>query len=85
LFTLGAFSGKIVFGHGLGDIFYTLLSLFAVIVYLCVFAFINFKEKDSLQKFIAVIFTVAFLSFCLKATVFRGAEYSWQNHGLFYR
>lgn len=85
IFTFGAFAGSIVFGHGFGDVFYILLSLFLLIVYGCMFTYISYKQKIKAQKIIAIIFTTVLLLLCLKATIFRGAEYSWENHGVFYK
>ncbi len=84
LFVYGCFHGNIAFGHGLGDIMYVILAVALFFVSVVWFAIISLKQKTALQKILFVFMLVLFALLMLKATVFRGPEYSWQNHGFFH-
>jgi hypothetical protein len=71
--------GDIVFGHGLGDLYYLIGLIFFSIVGLILFLKIA-KEKVINKKkgYSFVIYLVIVMAlFCLKLTLFRGAEYPW--------
>jgi len=75
---------QIAFGHGLGDIIYFAMLYALTIVHLIWTIII--RKATSQIIFIAplIIFSITTLLFCLKATIWRGPEYSWNNGKLFY-
>ena len=83
LFTVMAFNSIIVFGHGLGDIIYTMAAGFSLLLMLLFFIIVVYKKLSNSHYIIAVSLFLILLSFCLKATVFRGPEYLW-NGKIFY-
>lgn len=81
---VGGFIGfQITFGHGLGDLIdFAFLYLLTIIH--CIWTYVI--RKSITKKFILpiAIFICTTFIFCLKATIWRGSEYSWENGGLFY-
>ncbi|WP_299825099.1 hypothetical protein [uncultured Pontibacter sp.] len=79
----GFFGLHVTFGHGLGDLFY-----FAILYLLTIIHLVwTFRiRKASKESFILpiIVFSIVALLFSLKATVWRGPEYSWKNRKLFY-
>ena len=84
LFEFGGLKGKLVFGHGTGDAIYVILSVVAFFVSVTWFSIISMKEKTSLQGFLFIFILAALILLCLKATIFRGPEYSWHAHPVFF-
>jgi hypothetical protein len=73
----------VTFGHGLGDLFFFAILYLITIVHLIWTLRIRKANKE---RFIApvIIFSIIAFLFALKATVWRGPEYSWKNRKLFY-
>lgn len=84
LFAFGCFHGNIAFGHGTGDMIYAVLAVAVFFVSAAWFAIISLKQKTGLQKILFIFMLVLFVLLLLKATVFRGPEYPWHNHGVFF-
>ena len=84
-FVIATLSGFITFGHGFGDVIYLLFSVFALLLFAGFFAFMDSVHFAKWHTALSVLITVVFVLLCLKATFFRGPEYPWQNHGIFYR
>lgn len=76
------FSGKIVFGQGMGDLFYLILLIILQIIFGYIF-FLNIKKKVTFPIIMAILLIVCVLLFTLKMTVYRGIEYPW-NGSLFF-
>ncbi len=80
---LGLFIGfDVVFGHGLGDLFYYAILYLVTITH--VVLTIRFRRAAE-SKFVTLlfIFSIITILLCLKATIWRGPEYSWKNRKLF--
>jgi hypothetical protein len=84
-FVVAALSGFLAFGHGFGDVIYLLFSIFSWLLFAGFFAFMDSEHFVKWHTALSVSITVVFVLLCLKATFFRGPEYPWQNHGIFYR
>ena len=78
------FGGKIVFGQGIGDMFYLILLLVLQIIFGYVF-FLNIKNKVALPKIklVTILLIVFVLLFTLKMTIYRGMEYPWNGNFFF--
>lgn len=81
---LCGFAGIIAFGHGLGDIVYYAMIYPLTIIHLVWTIRIRKATDWFAIIFPLVIFFTTTLLFCLKATIWRGSEYSWRNGKLFY-
>lgn len=82
---LGGFIGfQIVFGHGLGDIVYYAILYPVTIIHLIWTIRIRKATHWAIFLIPLAIFSITTLLFCLKATIWRGPEYSWHNGKLFY-
>jgi hypothetical protein len=74
-----AFSGYIVFGHGLGDVLYYLIIIVFLII-VTILRTILLKKWNSKYKFIIIILIALFVTYItVKATVLRGPEYPWNG------
>jgi hypothetical protein len=83
---IGTFIGyQVVFGHGLGDVFYYAILWVATLVHLIWTVRISRTEIPSVILRPLCIFTVLTTLMMLKATIWRGPEYSWKNGDFFYR
>jgi hypothetical protein len=79
----GLWGWQIAFGHGLGDLScYIVLWLLAV-AHLAVLIR-NWKTKSRKYITVLIFFSLTTLLICLKATIWRGPEYSWSNRKIFY-
>lgn len=83
---IGIFIGyQVVFGHGLGDILYYALLWLATLVHLIW----TIRIRNAINAPVILkplcLFTIFAVLISLKATVWRGPEYSWKNGYLFYR
>jgi hypothetical protein len=82
---LGGFIGfQIAFGHGLGDIVYYAILFPVTIIHLIWTIRIRKATHWAIFLIPLTIFSLTTLLFCLKATIWRGPEYSWDNGNLFY-
>lgn len=82
---VGGFIGsQVAFGHGLGDIIYYAFLYLLTIVHLIWTLNIRKQTSRSTYFFPLTIFTFTTLLFCLKATIWRGPEYTWNNGNLFH-
>ena len=81
---VGGFIGfQITFGHGLGD-FLDFAFLYALTITHIVWS-IKIRKSSSKSFILPVlIFFLTSVIFSLKATIWRGGEYSWKNRKLFY-
>ena len=73
--------GSIVFGHGLGDLYYLIRLVLLTVVSLVFYVWIskkNFSNKGIIYIFLVYLITII-VYFCLKLTLFRGAEYPWDG------
>lgn len=73
-------NANIVFGHGLGDVYYLLFLLFFVIV----ISIINFNKIGNTNKqvtatLLLIFMLVIVIAFTLKLTIYRGPEYPWNG------
>jgi hypothetical protein len=83
ILSLCTIPGKLVFGHGLGDIVYY---IFLWLVTICCFIFyLRNSRKDSKQGFVvsACIFAFLLIFILYSMTIGRGGEYRW-NGNVFY-
>jgi len=83
LFGQGFFGRTITYGVGLGDLFYILMSLIALIIFMVL---INLKKVRSNRKSITVVTTFMYLTiffFIYSFTIGRGAEYKWNGELLY--
>ena len=76
LVTFLNFTGKITFGHGLGDFFYLVFLLIAS----CILSFFFLNKSFSGIRFTVMALMILLVIFiCLKLTIYRGPEYSWNG------
>lgn len=82
---IGGFIGfQIAFGHGLGDIIYFAI-LYAVTIVHLIWTIIIRKATNPIVFILPLtIFSITTMLFCLKATIWRGPEYPWNNGKLFF-
>ncbi len=76
------FKGDITFGHGLGDLYYLIFIVSLTILSLIFYVRINkgnFANKKMIYLFIVYLIVIV-VSFCLKLTLFRGAEFPWDGN-----
>jgi hypothetical protein len=83
-FIVAILSGIIAFGHGFGDVVYLFLSVFMCLLFASFYPYLGSGSFGKWHLPLSILITVSFILLCLKATVFRGPEYSWKNHGIFY-
>ncbi len=76
------FNGKIVFGQGIGDMFYVILLVILQIIFGYIF-FLNIKKKVTLPLIVTILLIVCVLLFTLKMTIYRGIEYPWNGSVFF--
>lgn len=81
ILTIGLFLRHIAFGWGLGDIFWYILIIIALVTHLILT--LIFKNKLNRLRTLTVIFSIFTVFICLRATIWRGSEYSW-NGDIFY-
>lgn len=81
---VGGFIGfQITFGHGLGDLL-DFAFLYALTITHIVWT-IRIRKSNSKSFILPIcIFFLTTALFSLKATIWRGGEYSWENRKLFY-
>lgn len=83
---IGTFIGyQVVFGHGLGDVFYYAILWVATLVHLIWTVRISKTKVPSVMLKPLFVFTIFTTLMMLKATIWRGPEYSWKNGNFFYR
>jgi len=81
LIIAGVLSGKISFGHGLGDLLY--LVYVAIITIILTLLFITAKRRrDNLALRIILLLSIigSLAFFFAKLSYFRGTEYSWNGN-----
>lgn len=79
---LGTFYKHISFGWGLGDLIWYGIIYSLTITHLLIT--LQTRKKNSSQYFpLAIFFLITTIYICLKATIWRGAEYKW-NGEIFY-
>lgn len=79
----GVLSGKISFGHGLGDLYYILYLAIALIIITILFIAAKRDSNNSPLSFILLLSIIGSLAFFFaKLSYFRGTEYPW-NVNLF--
>jgi hypothetical protein len=81
---LGNWTGKIRFGHGMGDLIY--IGIIGIVVLIvCIYYYINFKENSNTRgKLIIMAICFIFLIFItLKMTYWRGLESRWDGRVFF--
>jgi len=80
----GLFIGfHVVFGHGLGDlIYYAILYLLTITHLILTVKFRNASQRRFVP--LLITFSITTILFSLKATIWRGPEFSWRNRKLFY-
>lgn len=87
LVTLLALTGKLAFGHGLGDLFYLIASGVFAVSQLITTVIIQRKKnghfKPTMFYLCGTIFLLTALFLTWKFTIGRGPEYSW-NGNIFY-
>lgn len=83
-FIVAILCGLIAFGHGFGDVVYLLLSIFICMLFAGFYPYIGSSGFGNWYLPLSILITMSFILLCLKATVFRGPEYSWKSHGIFY-
>jgi hypothetical protein len=76
------FSGKVTFGHGLGDLFYLILLTILLIFFGYLF-YLNIKWRKKIQVVISLLLIIIVILFTLKMTIWRGIEYPWNGNILF--
>jgi hypothetical protein len=76
------FSGKVTFGHGLGDLFYLILLTILQIFFGYLF-YLNIKWRKKIQVVISLLLIIIVILFTLKMTIWRGIEYPWNGNILF--
>jgi hypothetical protein len=81
----GCLKSVIVFGHGLGDLYYYVLVFLATITHLSCTIAIRKANHPVIILMPLLIFSTTTTLICLKATVWRGPEYSWKNGRLFHK
>jgi len=74
IFAILILNGKIVFGHGLGDIYILSLYVFVFLLYIIISI-----KKRSYIIIASVLMIIASLFIIFKATFLRGPEYPWNN------
>lgn len=74
-------AGRIRFGHGIGDVFYYMISWVAISIFLIVL-FLSRKNTIAVA-FINIFFTGILIILILEATFLRGVESPWNGHILF--
>jgi hypothetical protein len=79
---LGTFYKHISFGLGLGDMFGYLVLYLATLTHF-ILTIISRKKGNSRHVFLTLFFSTFTILFILKATIWRGGEYSW-NGSIFY-
>ncbi len=82
ILTVGLFLNHISFGFGLGDIFWYGIITVALISHSILI--VTFKLQAKWLRALAIIFSIFTIYVCLKATIWRGSEYSW-NGNIFYQ
>lgn len=79
----GVVSGRLTFGHGLGDAFY-LMSAACLVIFIVVLKLLSRKSEVKLFNGLLVfLMLVIFTYFSLKLTLLRGPEFRW-NGELFF-
>lgn len=83
---IGTYIGfDVVFGHGLGDVLYYAILYAATLAHLF-WTFRIWKTVQLVTVLIPVcIFTIFIVLMGLKATIWRGPEYSWRNREFFFK
>lgn len=76
------FSGKIVFGQGMGDMGYVVLLVILQTIFGYVF-FLNIRSKIGFPLLMTILLVVCVLLFTLKMTIYRGLEYPWNGNVFF--
>jgi len=79
---LGTFYKHIAFGWGLGDLLWYGIMYILLITHLILTIRMR-KQKSQNYLPLVLIFTITTIYICLRATIWRGAEYRW-NGELFY-
>lgn len=74
-------SGKITFGHGLGDLYYLAGLVLLTLLFLTIFLRIRKKVVENPMMTYASLFCIVLIIviFSLKLTFFRGSEYPWNG------
>ena len=80
----GFFGFQVVFGHGLGDIIYYAILYPLTIAHLIWTLRIIKKTNHSIFILPLTVFSITTFLIILKATIWRGPEYSWDNGNLFF-
>lgn len=78
-----SFSGALTFGHGLGDLVYTVSLIFWTLTIGAVYKFAKRRDFTSNKTFAILIFSVLLLSIYFTTrqfTVDRGSEFKWDGH-----
>lgn len=87
LITLLTGSGKLAFGHGLGDLIYLIISVILSSTQLLILAILIRKKSNPFHEiqyyYIGSFFLIAALYLTWKFTFGRGPEYIW-NGNIFY-
>lgn len=85
LICAGCLKSVIAFGHGLGDLYYYGLALLVTIIHFICTIMIRKINHPAVLLTPLLIFATTTTLICLKATVWRGPEYSWKNGRIFYK
>jgi len=70
--------GDITFGHGLGDLYYLIALIFLTV--LSIVFYIRITKRNYTNAYLFVVYLLLIIiSFCIKLTLLRGAEYPWNG------
>ncbi len=75
---IGNWKGYITYGYGLGDLFYLILAVIALLI-TSVLAFHVFIKRRRLMLFLMFLIFSIVIFFGLNATIYRGSEYKWNG------
>jgi hypothetical protein len=75
-------AGKLVFGHGLGDLVYYIIVWVASLAFITIFIFKK-AMPTSVLSFITIVFVFILLYLIYMMTVGRGPEYRWNGNILY--
>jgi hypothetical protein len=84
VFAITALSGLLTFGNVLGDVVYIFLSIFLCLLFASLYPYASSSRFTKAHIPLSLLITVVLIFLCLKATVFRGPEYSWANRSIFF-
>jgi hypothetical protein len=82
LFSMLGIAGRLVFGHGLGDLFYYLFVWVVAVVFI-IFSVYEKKQSFHLFLFTNIVFALILIYLVYLMTAGRGPEYPWNGKILY--